>query len=305
MSLMATISNISRTSLHDGPGIRTVVYFKGCGLHCAWCHNPETLSAETEILYAPTKCIRCGQCVAACPDHHIIQVNTMVFLRDGCQKCGSSTEACPSGAVSLCGKHYSVEDVMAQVRKDLHYYKQSGGGVTLSGGECLLHADFCAELLHHCKEAGIHTCIETALFVPWHNIEKVLPVCDFFYADCKIAAPEKHKQYTGQDNRLILENLQKLADAAGKKVTVRIPLIPSVNDSAEDIQGFVACLQPFAGKLAGIEVLRYNNLAQGKYQQLEKDYTNFSNMQSDETLLAYCCALEESLSHATNVYTVL
>lgn len=305
MSLMATISNISRASLHDGPGIRTVVYLKGCGLRCAWCHNPETLSAETEILYAPTKCIHCGKCVAVCPNHHIIRDDHMVFLRDGCQKCGHCADLCPAGALSICGQRYSIDDVMVQIRKDLHYYQQSGGGVTLSGGECLLQADFCAALLQKCKEVGIHTCIETALFAPWHAIEKVLPLCDCIFADCKIADPEKHKQYTGQDNCLILENLRKLADAAGKKVTVRIPLIPGVNDSAEDIQGFAACLQPFAGKLAGIEVLRYNNLAQGKYQQLEKDYTNFGDLQTDEALLAYCSALEESLLHATNVYTVL
>ena len=305
MSLMASISNISRGSLHDGPGIRTVVYLKGCGLRCAWCHNPETLSAETEILYTASKCIHCGRCLAVCPEHHVIRGNDMVFLRDGCSKCGHCAEVCPAGALSLCGKHYSVEDVMVQIRKDLHYYKQSGGGVTLSGGECLLQADFCAALLQKCKAADIHTCIETGLFIPWHAIEKTLPVCDFFYADCKIADPEKHKQHTGQDNHLILENLQKLAIAAPGKVTVRIPLIPGVNDSAADIRGFASCLQPFSQMLAGIEVLRYNNLAQGKYQQLEIDYTDFGDQQSNETLLAYCSALEEALQHAAKVYTVL
>lgn len=305
MSLMASISNISRGSLHDGPGIRTVVYLKGCGLRCAWCHNPETLSTEAEILYTASKCMHCGRCIAVCPEHHVIQDNNMVFLRDDCRKCGSCAEECPSGALSLCGKRTSVEEIMAELCKDLHYYRQSGGGVTLSGGECLLQADFCAALLQKCKAADIHTCIETGLFVPWHAIEKALSVCDFFYADCKIADPKKHKQYTGQDNLLILENLQKLAIAVPGKVTVRIPLIPGVNDSTEDIRGFASCLQPFCQMLAGIEVLRYNNLAQGKYLQLEKAYTDFGDPQSDEALLAYCSALESALPYAVNVYTVL
>lgn len=305
MSLTATITNIARASLHDGPGIRTVVYFKGCGLRCQWCHNPETLDPKQEILFAPTKCIHCGRCVALCPAHHVIEGNEMLFLREGCEKCGGCAASCPSGALSIAGKRMSIAEVMDEIRKDVHYYTQSGGGVTLSGGECLLQAEFCRELLKTCKGEGIHTAIESALFVPWTQIEKVLPFCDFLFADLKIAHGEKHRRYTTQDNRLILENLQKMASAVPNKVTVRIPLIPGVNDSSEDIAAFAAVLKPFAEQLRGIEVLRYNPLAESKYTQTGKKYTDFGQAQTDDFLLAYCEAFAAALAHTTRVFTVL
>lgn len=304
MPLTANITNIARASLHDGPGIRTVVYFKGCGLRCAWCHNPETLTVENEILYAPIKCVHCGKCVEVCPAHHIIDGNDVAFLREGCQKCGRCAEVCPSGALSVVGKQMDVENVMREIRKDIRYYTQSGGGVTLSGGECLLQADFCVELLKKCKNEGIHTAIETALFVPWKNIEKVLPYCDFIFADFKIADIEKHKYYTGQDNRRILENLQGIVSFAPNKVTVRIPLIPGINDSKHDITTFAEKLKPFANKLCGIEVLRYNTLAESKYIQIGKEYTDFGETQTDDYLLAFCDSLETALEHETKVYSV-
>lgn len=297
MSLVANITNISRASLHDGPGVRTVVYFKGCGLRCAWCHNPETLTTENEILFAPIKCIHCGKCIEACPSHHVIADGEIEFLRDGCQKCSRCVEVCPSGALSLCGKPMTLDEIMHEIAKDAHYYKQSGGGVTLSGGECLLQADFCASLLEKCKKVSFHTTIESALFVPWKNIEKVLPFCDFIYADLKIADSQKHQHYTGQSNSLILDNLQKLSFAAPNKVTVRIPLIPGVNDSLEDISDFAEVLKPIAENLNGIEVLRYNNLAESKYKQLGKTYTNFGQPQTDDALQEFYASLEKALEH--------
>ena len=305
MSLIANITNIARTSVHDGPGIRTVVYFKGCGLRCKWCHNPETLDGNQEVLFAPVKCIHCGRCVDLCPSHHIVQGNDLVFLRDGCKKCGNCVAVCPSGALSIVGTRMNVAEVMREVRKDAHYYAQSGGGVTLSGGECLLQADFSAELLKTCKEQKIHTAIESALFVSWAQIAKILPFCDFIFADFKIADPEKHRQYTGQDNRLILENLQKLALTVPQKVTVRIPLIPGINDSQADLAAFAKALNPFAENLCGIEVLRYNTLAQSKYLQAGKEYTGFGQAQTDDFLLAYCDALETALEHNIKVYTCI
>lgn len=305
MPLTANITNIARASLHDGPGIRTVVYFKGCGLHCAWCHNPETLTAKKEILYAPIKCVHCGKCVEECPAHHIVNGNDMVFLREGCKKCGRCAEACPSGALSVAGKQMDVASVMREIRKDVHYYTQNGGGVTLSGGECLLQADFCAELLEECKKEGIHTAIESALFVPWKNIEKVLPFCDFIFADFKIADAKKHEHYIGQDNQLILENLQKIASVLPNKATVRIPLIPEINDSKHDIAAFAEKLKPFANKLCGIEVLRYNTLAESKYMQVGKEYTDFGKAQTDDFLLNFCDSLGKALEHKTKVYTIL
>ena len=305
MSLIANIANITRASLHDGPGVRSVVYFKGCGLRCRWCHNPETLEASKDVLYAPVKCIHCGNCVAVCPAHHAVNGKDLVFLRENCKKCGRCVQECPSGALSIVGAQMTVEELMRELRKDIHYYRQSGGGVTLSGGECLLQADVCAELLKVCKQEGIHTAVESALFVPWTQVEKILPVCDFIFADFKIAEAEKHRQYTGQDNRLILENLQKLAAAVPNKVTLRIPLIPGVNDSSADVAAFSGKLKPFAEKLSGIEVLRYNTLAESKYTQLGGRYTDFGEAQTEDALLDYCQSLEAALEHKTNVYTVL
>ncbi len=305
MLLNGCITNIARASLHDGPGIRTVVYFKGCALRCQWCHNPETLSAKPEILYSQTKCIHCGRCVSICPTCHVIRDNDMVFLREGCTMCGKCVEACPSGALSLCGKQMSIDEVMREIRKDVGYYTESGGGVTLSGGECLRQADFCAELLKQCKAEGIHAAIESALFATWEQIEKTVPYCDFYFADFKIADPEKHKQYTGQDNGLIYENLQKLVARAPGKVTVRIPLIPGVNDTPTDVAQFAEKLAPLADDLQAIEVLRYNTLAESKYIQSGREYTDFGEAQTDEFLTAYCSQLSEAIGDKTRVFAVL
>lgn len=159
MHITAPITNISRGSLHDGPGIRTVVYFKGCGLKCKWCHNPETLSAEKQILYTEAKCIHCGKCIEVCPTHHKINGNVMLFLRDDCTACGKCAQVCPSLALELCGKEKTVNGLFEEINKDSHYYAISGGGVTFSGGECLLYADFVAEVAKKCRESGIATAV--------------------------------------------------------------------------------------------------------------------------------------------------
>ena len=302
MSLSALITNIARASLHDGPGVRTVVYVKGCGLRCAWCHNPETHSDGPEILFAPVKCVHCGRCIVVCPEHHAVRDGRLEFLRDGCRNCGRCAEACPSGALEVCGIRRTAEEVMTEIRKDLPYYTESGGGVTLSGGECLRQSAFCAEVLRRCREEGIRTAVETALYVPYSAVEAVLPYCGLFFADLKIPDPEKHRRYTGADNRRILENLYALAEAAPGRVTVRIPLIPAVNDSPEDILGFAQRLMPIAGRIEGVEVLRYNTLAASKYALCGKDCADFGEAQSDEALLGFCEALGKALCGKVKVY---
>lgn len=229
----------------------------------------------------------------------------MVFVRNGCLHCGRCADVCPSGALSLSGKQMTIDEVMHEVRKDMQYYRQSGGGITLSGGECLLQSEFCAALLEQCKKEGIHTAIESALFVPRENVERVLPYCDFIFADCKVVDDSKHRQYTGQSNRLILQNLQKSVASAPGRVTVRIPLIPSVNDSSRDIADFASQFQPYADQLAGIEILRYNTLAESKYRQSGQEYTDFGPAQTDDCLLNCCASLEQQLAHKTKVFTVL
>ena len=178
MPVSAPITNISRGSMHDGPGVRTVVYFKGCGLRCQWCHNPETLSAESQLLYISNKCIHCGKCVECCPEHHKICGNDMLFIRDGCTVCGKCAAVCPSLALSLCGEQKTPQQIFDEIKKDAHYYSSSGGGVTFSGGECLLYPRFVAETAGMCMESGIHTAVESAFFVPWQNVQSVLPHVD-------------------------------------------------------------------------------------------------------------------------------
>ena len=303
MSLMGNISDFSRSSLHDGPGVRTVVYFKGCPLNCLWCHNPETLSAKKQILYTDIKCIFCRKCIKEFPDCHVIENDKVKVLYDKCTGCSKCSELCPTGALSLIGDKMTADEVMAVIKKDKHYFSESGGGVTLSGGECLLQADFCAELLKKCKEEGINTLIETALFVPKENVEKVIGLYSEIYADFKIADSKKHEKYTGQSNEIILENLENITKKAPKKVTVRIPLIPSVNDSDQDVKDFAQNLLPIAENLKGIEILRYNNLSKSKYEQAGMTYTDFGEPQTEKEITRFAKELQNALENKTEVFT--
>ena len=282
MSVSAPVTNIARGSLHDGPGIRTVVYLKGCGLRCRWCHNPETLSAKREILYLPNKCMHCGECIDVCQEHHRIEGNDMLYLRDGCTACGKCADECPAGALTVCGEDMTSEEVFREIRKDAHYYAASGGGVTFSGGECLLYPDFVAETAEKCKENGIHVTIESAFHVPWANIEHVLPFTDLFYADLKLPDSAKHRLYTGQDNTLILKNLRRLSEIFPHMI-VRIPVIPTVNDSEEDMKAFAEIINTFGNGIKEVELLRYNPLAKSKYEFSGREYTTFADAAQSDT----------------------
>ena len=302
MSLTAAISNISRCSVHDGDGIRTVVYFKGCGLRCAWCHNPETLEMHRNIVYTENNCIGCGACIKVCPSHHKAGEQHMVFLRDGCTECGKCADVCPTQALLACGERKTVEEVFAEVAKDRHYNEQSGGGVTLSGGECLLQADFAAALLKKCAEAGIHTAIESAFFVPFEQVNRVLPLVDLVYTDLKIPDSQKHRAYTGQGNELIVENIRRVTELS-QRVIVRIPLIPGVNDSISDIRGFAEILNTFGKGLRGVEILKYNSLAASKYEILGMPYHAFeAQKQTAEKIHAFCTNLQAAIKDRCEVF---
>lgn len=268
MSLTATIFNIDRGSLHDGTGIRSVVYFKGCNLACAWCHNPEGLSPKIEITFAETKCIGCGKCREVCPTCH----TENGFLRTDCNRCGKCVEVCTAKALEFVGKEYTVESLFAEVKKDEAYFRR-GGGVTLSGGECLLQTEFVVAFLERCKENGIHTLIESAFCVSDSSIERVLPYTDEFYVDCKLFDSEKHRAYTGVGNEKILENIRKFAPRT--QLTVRVPLIPKVNDGLENLQKIVAFAKEVGAK--GVELLRFNPLGVSKYASLGKTGEAFGN----------------------------
>jgi len=288
VSVSIAITNIARGSLHDGPGVRTVVYFKGCSLNCKWCHNPETQSAGKQVLYMPSKCIHCGKCIEICPEHHRISGCEMVFLRDGCTSCGRCTEICPSLALTMCGENKTVDEIFEEIQKDMHYYSVSGGGVTFSGGECLLYPEFVSEIAMKCKKNGIGTAVESAFFVPWENIQRVLPFIDLFFADLKIPHKEKHIEFTGRGNQLIIDNIKKLS-MKHDNIILRIPVIPGVNDTEEDFNGFSEIINSFDSGVKSIELLRYNHLAEAKYSFMGKEYVKFSDSsQTNEEMTKLC-----------------
>ena len=254
----AIFFDIQRNSFVDGPGIRTAVFFKGCNLKCAWCHNPESQSAKPQMMFYKDKCTGCGKCKSVCP-YHLEQ----------CELCGKCTLYCPMDARMVCGKEHTVDEVLKEVLKDKAFYETSGGGVTFSGGECMLQIDFLVEILKQCKENGIHTAVDTAGHIPFESFEKILPYTDLFLYDIKIFDSQKHKQYVGVSNELILENLKKLFERKAK-LWIRIPIIPDVNDSMEEIQKIKDFLKTI-GTPEKIELLPYHAMGENKYRAIGKE----------------------------------
>ena len=269
--MKATIFNIERNSYVDGPGIRTTVFFKGCNLRCAWCHNPESQSAKPQMMFYKNKCTGCGKCKEKCPNNLEL-----------CELCGKCTLYCPHDAREICGKEYTVDEVMREILKDKAFYDNSGGGVTFSGGESMLQIDFLEELLKACKQNGIHTAIDTAGYVPYESFERVLPYTDLFLYDVKCYDSDKHIKYTGVSNEQILSNLEKLLKT-GISVWVRIPIIPTVNDTEEEmlaIKSFLySCRAP-----KKIELLPYHSMGENKYAALGKATQAFS-IPSEEKMM--------------------
>lgn len=251
----AVIFDIERNSYVDGPGIRTTVFFKGCNLKCAWCHNPESQSFKPQMMFYTSKCTGCGKCKSVCP-------NGM----KNCSLCGKCELYCPTDARKICGREYTVDEVLREVAKDKAFYDNSGGGVTFSGGECMLQVDFLAETLEKCKQNGISTAVDTAGCVPFESFEKVLPYTDLFLYDIKCIDSARHREYTGVGNDLILENLEKLL-SHGAEVIVRIPVIPGVNDSADDMLKTKKTLDGFGG-VKRVELLPYHAMGENKYRAL-------------------------------------
>lgn len=267
--MRAYVTNIQGYSIHDGPGIRTVVFFKGCGLACQWCANPECISNNPEIGFIENLCKFCGKCLNACPEGALrLQQGQGRVDYSRCKVCGKCVDACYYGAMVLYGKEMSVEEVFDAVRRDKIFYDSSGGGVTVSGGEPLLRAPFVKELFELCHGNGINTCIETSGFVKRENLELVLPVTDYLLFDLKHLNSELHKQYTGQPNELILSNA-KLASESGANVLYRMPLIPTINDTPANIREtaeFLKSLSP-AGE---IQLMPYHRLGDSKYKALNR-----------------------------------
>lgn len=265
--MFGNIFEVKHFAVHDGPGIRTTVFLKGCPLRCVWCHNPEGLCAEKQLSYLEHICKNCGRCVQVCPNgaHVLTSEHLHTFDRTKCTQCGTCVKACFSKALTLYGRKFSVEELIDELLEDQCFYESSNGGVTLSGGECLAQADFCAELLKCLKEYGIHTAVDTCGFVPKRSFEKVIPYTDMFLYDIKAFDEEVHKKCTGFSNQIILDNLKWLNEL-GKKVEIRVPYVPNYNvGEMEKIADFLSTLPC----VVRVKVLSYHNYAGTKYKSLD------------------------------------
>ncbi|MEG0987525.1 MAG: glycyl-radical enzyme activating protein [Clostridium sp.] len=269
------VINIQKYSVHDGAGIRTTVFFKGCPLSCSWCHNPESQHYTKELMLYHERCTNCGACVAHCPNKaNLIKDGHLVFDRSLCTACGICTDYCLSNAREVVGKTYTVKDLVKELEKDRMFYEDSGGGITLSGGEVMIqNMDFIEELCKTLYKKGYSINIDTCGYAPYENFERVLPYIDTFLYDIKHMDPETHKKYMGVDNKLILDNLSRL-NAAGATIALRLPIIDGVNDSKDFIEQVIAFLKEHRIHPKQIHLLPYHNTGKSKYENLDRTYAD-------------------------------
>jgi len=265
------VFNIQKFSINDGPGIRTTVFLKGCPLRCIWCHNPESKSAKPELFFDDSKCVQCRRCGAVCAlDCHVFENGQHQYDRAQCAACGKCTQACLADALQLAGTEQTVSEVLDEVMKDLVFYQNSGGGMTVSGGEPMFQFEFTLALLQAAKEQGLHTCMETCGFASAEHYRAVAPYVDIFLFDYKETEPARHKEYTGVDNELILRNLHMLDDM-GCNIVLRCPIIPTLNDRSEHFAGIAQTANSLRHVLE-INVEPYHPLGSSKAERLDQDY---------------------------------
>jgi pyruvate formate lyase activating enzyme len=263
--------DIRRYSVHDGLGIRTTVFFKGCPLNCWWCHNPEGKSPQIEIFQRENRCIRCGACLDVCETGAIYQHNDSFEInRLLCTLCGACVEECYAEARELVGKRMTVAEVLEEIERDRPFYEQSGGGVTFSGGEPLFQPTFLAALLKACRSQGIHTALDTCGYASWETLNRIRQDVDLFLYDLKLIDEQRHRQFTGVSNQLILENLRRLS-ALGQAILVRFPLIPYINDDEINLRQMVEFLSSLPQKTP-VDLLPYHASALHKYHGLGVEY---------------------------------
>jgi len=273
------VLRIQRLSTEDGPGIRSTVFLKGCGLGCTWCHNPESLSFRSEVQWIGAGCLGCGICAEACPEGALTLAGGRVAIdRSRCTGCGACVRECPTGAMEILGEEWSPRELVEELAKDRSYFENGGGGITVSGGEALLQAPFTVETLQLAKEKGIATAVDTCGFVPWDSLEAVLPWTDLILYDLKLMDRSEHFLYTGADNRGILDNLKKAArvlkeTGSPRALWIRTPLIPGVTDREENITAIGAFLaEHLPGCADRWELCAFNNLCRDKYTRLGKTW---------------------------------
>jgi len=270
--MLPLIFDIRRYSINDGPGIRITIFMKGCPLKCAWCHNPESQSPEVQKLYTASKCIGAQDCIEVCPENALtLTPEGIVTNFDLCNLCGKCAEACPSKAIQMSGKLYGVEELMQIIERERVHIDQSGGGVTFSGGEPLMHPEFLVEMLKACGEKELHRAVDTCGFASTETLLEVAKHTDLFLYDLKLINPDQHKKWTGVSNQLILKNLKILVET-GAKINIRIPLIKNVNSGSAEITEMARFICNLSGEKPLVNLLPYHNIASGKYRKLEMKY---------------------------------
>jgi pyruvate formate lyase activating enzyme len=265
------VFDIKKFSIHDGPGIRTTVFFKGCPLNCWWCHNPESQLLGLEMMFQAKRCIRCGTCETVCTQGAISAKNGSVSTDlEKCTLCGACAESCYAEAREIVGREMTVTQVMAEVERDIAFYDESGGGATFSGGEPLLQPNFLLSLLRACKEQEIHTVVDTCGFASWKTLDSIREYVDLFLYDLKLLDGMRHQEFTGMSNRLILTNLQMLSKR-GHNIVLRMPIIPGINDDEKNIRQTGSFAAASLG-LDRVDILPYHHTAVDKYSRLKKNY---------------------------------
>lgn len=271
---MKNITNIQKFSIHDGDGIRTTVFFKGCPLKCEWCHNPETQRFEKEMEVDGEKCTGCGTCASVCPNGAVrmTEDHRPAWDPKACTFCGKCENFCPAGVREIVGREYTVKELTKELMKDQMFYEESGGGVTFSGGEVMsMDMDFILAMAKELKRQDVTLTIDTCGYVPYERFEKILPYVNTFLYDVKVMDPELHKKYMGTDNKLILENLIRLSQD-GARIYIRIPTIKEVNGNEENMKETIAFLKEHDIHPAGVNLLPYHDTGSGKYAKLDMEY---------------------------------